>query len=161
MLSDPQFWVLIAFVIFISLVFKPIKKILSTSLDSKIQEIKDKIEQAEKLKNDAQITLSEVKKRQNEVKDEIKNIHDLSKEKIITIEETFTNKLKDQIKKRNDLAKLKIDQMTRDANNEIQRYIVGSVVNSLKEIFYKKLNQHEKQKLINSSINELESALKH
>ena len=40
-------------------------------LDDKIQEIKNSIDQAEKIKNDAQITLSEIKKRQNEVKGEI------------------------------------------------------------------------------------------
>ena len=50
MFSDPQFWVLVAFVIFIVVVFNPIRKILFSSLDNKIKEIKDSIENAEKLK---------------------------------------------------------------------------------------------------------------
>ena len=41
MFSDPQFWIFCAFIIFIATVFKPIRKILITSLDYKINEIKN------------------------------------------------------------------------------------------------------------------------
>ena len=71
MFNDPQFWVFIAFIIFIGVIIKPARKIFAINLGDKIQEIKDSIDQAEKIKNDAQLTLSEVKKRQNEVKEEI------------------------------------------------------------------------------------------
>ena len=67
MFSDPQFWVAVAFVIFIIAIIKPVRSLLSTSLDNKINEIKDNIEEAENLKNDSQVILSEIKKRQNEV----------------------------------------------------------------------------------------------
>ena len=56
MFSDPQFWVALAFALFVIAVFKPVRKILSTSLDSKIKEIKDSIDEAEDLKNETQIT---------------------------------------------------------------------------------------------------------
>ena len=49
MFSDPQFWVAVAFVAFIAAVFNPVRKILTTSLDAQIKDIKDKIEEAEKL----------------------------------------------------------------------------------------------------------------
>ena len=74
MFSDPQFWVFIAFIIFAGVIIKPVRKILSINLDNKIQEIKNSIDQAEKIKNDAQLTLGEIKKRQNEVKGEIDSI---------------------------------------------------------------------------------------
>ena len=61
MLSDPQFWVAIAFVVFVLAIFNPIRKILSSSLDTKIKEIRDSIDQAEKIKNDAQLTLGDIK----------------------------------------------------------------------------------------------------
>ena len=48
-----------------------IRKILTTNLDNKINEIKNNIVQAEKLKNDAQQTLSEIKKGQNDISKEI------------------------------------------------------------------------------------------
>ena len=75
MFSDPQFWVAIAFFAFIAAVFNPVRKILTTNLDAQIKDIKDKIEEADNLKNETQVTLSEVKKRQNDVQIEIQDIH--------------------------------------------------------------------------------------
>ena len=157
MFSDPQFWVFIAFIIFIGVIFNPVRKILSTSLDSKIQEIKDSINQAEKVKNDSQITLSEIKKRQNEVKETISLMNKETKDKIAIIEENARAKLKEQMDKRNTLASIKIEQMTRDANTEIQQYITLTALSATVDILNKKLNDQEKQNLINQSINELSS----
>ena len=160
MFSDPQFWVFIAFIIFIGVMIKPVRRILSINLGNKIKEIKDSIDQAEKIKNDAQLTLSEVKKRQNEVKGEIDLIEKEAKEKITMIEKNAHSKLIDQINKRNTLASVKIDQMTRDANTEIQKHITQIAISATVNILEKKLNDKEKQNLINQSVNELGSALK-
>ena len=160
MFSDPQFWVFIAFIIFVGVMIKPVRKILSINLGNKIQEIKDSIDQAEKIKNDAQLTLSEIKKRQNEVKGEIDLIAKEAKEKITIIEKNAHTKLIDQINKRNALASVKIDQMTRDANTEIQKHITQIAISATVNILEKKLNDKEKQNLINQSVNELESVLK-
>lgn len=160
MFSDPQFWVFIAFIIFIGVMIKPVRKILSINLGDKIQEIKDSIDQAEKIKNDAQFALSEIKKRQNEVKGEIDLIAKEAKEKISMIEKSAHTKLIDQINKRNALASVKIDQMTRDANTEIQKHITQIAISATVNILEKKLNDKEKQNLINQSVNELGSALK-
>jgi F-type H+-transporting ATPase subunit b len=160
MFSDPRFWVFIAFIIFIGVMIKPVRKILSINLDDKIQEIKDSIDQAEKIKNDAQIALSETKKRLNEVKGEIDLIEHKAKEKITMIEKNAHTKLIDQINKRNTLTSAKIDQMTRDANTEIQKHITQIAISATVNILEKKLNDKEKQNLINQSVNELESVLK-
>ena len=160
MFSDPQFWVFIAFIIFIGVMIKPVRKILSNNLGDKIQEIKDSIDQAEKIKNDAQLALSEIKKRQNEVKGEIDLIEQEAKEKITIIENNVHTKLIDQINKRNALASVKIDQMTRDANTEIQKHITQIAISATVNILEKKLNDKEKQNLISQSVNELGSALK-
>ena len=111
--DNPQFWVAVAFVAFIAAVFNPVRKILTTSLDSQIKDIRNKIEEAENLKNETQNTLSEVKKRQNDVKAEIKAIHKEAENKIKRLEQIAENKLKDQIAKRRVLTDAKIDQLTR------------------------------------------------
>ena len=160
MFSDPQFWVFIAFIIFIGVIIKPVRKILLINLGDKIQEIKDSIDQAEKIKNDAQLTLGEIKKRQNEVKGEIDSIRQEAKERIAIIEKNAHTKLTDQINKRNALASIKIDQMIRDANTEIQKHITQIAISATVDILEKKLNNQEKQNLINQSVNELESVLK-
>ncbi len=160
MFSDPQFWVAVAFFAFIAAVFNPIRKILTTNLDSQIKDIKDKIEEAENLKNETQITLSEIKKRQNDIQDEIKEIHSEAESKVKQLELLAENKLKDQIMKRQVLAETKIDQLTRDANNFIQSHITSTAIAATISIIKEKLNTEEQQNLINKSIQELGSTLK-
>ena len=159
MFSDPQFWVAVAFIIFVVAIFNPIRKILNTSLDIKIKEIKDRIEEAENLKNNTQLTLSEIKKRQNEVKLEIKEIHNNSKDKIKILESQALVKLNEQSFKKESLAKSKIEQMTRDANIAVQQHISQTAINTSLIVLENKLSNSQKQNLINQSIKELSSAL--
>ena len=160
MFSDPQFWVAVAFFAFIAAVFNPIRKILTTNLDSQIKDIKDKIEEAENLKNETQNTLSEIKQRQNDVQVEIQEIHKEAESKVKQLEKIAENKLKDQILKRQVLAEAKIEQLTRDANSSIQSYITSTAIAATISILQQKLNPEEQQKLINKSIQELGSTLK-
>ena len=160
MFSDPQFWVAVAFVAFMAAIFNPVRKILTSSLDTQIKDIKNKIDEAENLKNETQTTLSEIKKRQNDVQIEIQDIHKDAEKKVKQLEENAEAKLKDQIAKRQILAEAKIDQLTRDANNLIQSHISSTAITATISILQQKLNNQEQQKLIDKSIEELGSALK-
>ena len=160
MFSDPQFWVAVAFVAFIAAIFNPVRKILTSNLDAQIKDIRNKIDEAENLKNETQTTLSEIKKRQNDVQIEIQDIHKDAAKKIKQLEENAEAKLKDQIAKRQVLAEAKIDQLTRDANNLIQTHISSTAIAATISILQQKLNNQEQQKLIDKSIEELGSALK-
>ena len=160
MFSDPQFWVAVAFVAFIAAIFNPIRKILTTNLDTQIKEIKGKIEEAENLKNETKFTLSEVKQRQKTVQTEIQEIQKEAEKKIKQLEEITETKFKDQIKKRQMLAESKIDQLTRDANHAIQSQISSTAIAATISILQKKLNNQEKKKLIDISVKELGSVLK-
>jgi len=160
MFSDPKFWVAFAFVAFIAAIFNPVRKILTTNLDSQIKNIKDKIEEAENLKNETQFTLSEVKKRQNDVQAEIQEIQKEAEKKVKQLEKIAESKLKDQIAKRQVLAEAKIDQLTRDANSLIQSHISSTAIAATISILEQKLNSQERQKLIDKSIEDLGSALK-
>ena len=160
MFSDPQFWVAVAFVAFIVAIFNPVRKILTSSLDTQIKDIKNKIDEAENLKNETQTTLSEIKKRQNDVQIEIQDIHKDAEKKVKQLEENAEAKLKDQIAKRQILAEAKIDQLIRDANSLIQSHISSTAIAATISILQQKLNNQEQQKLIDKSIEELGSALK-
>ena len=49
MFSDPQFWVAVSFILFIAVIFNPVRKILTSSLDAQIKDIKNKIDEVENL----------------------------------------------------------------------------------------------------------------
>jgi len=160
MFSDPQFWVAVAFIAFIAAVFNPVRKILTSNLDAQIKQIKNSIDEAENLKNETQVTLSEIKKRQKDVQTEILSINEEAKNKVSQLELNAKQKLKDQIEKRQILATSKIDQLTRDVNNEIQVHITSVAIEAMTNVIKQNLNEREKQKILDSSIDDLGTVLK-
>ena len=160
MLSDPQFWVFVAFIVFIATIFNPVRKILISNLDNKINEIKNSIDKAEELKSESQKTISEIKKRENQITNELKILEEETINKIKLYEENATKKINEQINKKKEIAKNRIDQITREANKEIQYYISETALASTINILEKKLNIKEKENLVNKSIDEINLALK-
>ena len=111
MFSDPQFWVAVSFILFIVAIFNPVRKILTSSLDAQIKDIKNKIDEVENLKNEAQKALDELKERETKVEKEIQNLNLESEERIAELKDISTTKLTDQIEKRKILAENKIEQL--------------------------------------------------
>ena len=57
---DENFIVAICFVIFLYLSYKPLRRAIISSLDTRIIEIKSKLEETEKLKEDARLLLENI-----------------------------------------------------------------------------------------------------
>ena len=160
MFSDPQFWVAVSFILFIAAIFNPVRKILTSSLDAQIKDIKNKIDEVEDLKNEAQKALDELKQRETRVEKEIQNLNLESEKRIAELKNISTSKLTDQIEKRKILAENKIEQLVRDTNNSIKNYISSIAIESTKNILIQNLNKDKKSALIEESITEFNSVLK-
>ena len=160
MFSDPQFWVAVSFILFIAAIFNPVRKILTSSLDAQIKDIKNKIDEVENLKNEAQKALDELKERETKVEKEIQNLNLESEKRIAELKDISTTKLTDQIEKRKKLAENKIEQLVRDTNNSIKNYISSVAIEATKNILIQNLNKDKKSALIEESITEFNSVLK-
>ena len=160
MFSDPQFWVAVSFILFIAAIFNPVRKILSSSLDTQIKDIKNKIDEVENLKNEAQKALDELKEREAKVEKEIQNLQSESEKRIVAFKDTSASKLTEQIEKRKILAENKIEQLIRDTNNSIKNYISSIAIEATRNILLQNLSKDKKSDLIEESITEFNSVLK-
>ena len=160
MFSDPQFWVAVSFILFIAAIFNPVRKILTSSLDAQINDIKNKIDEVENIKNEAQKALDELKNRETKVEKEIENLKLESEKRISDLKDISTSKLADQIEKRKVLAENKIEQLVRDTNNSIKNYISSVAIEATKNILIQNLSKNKKSDLIEESISEFNSVLK-
>ena len=160
MFSDPQFWVAVSFILFIVAIFNPVRKILTSSLDAQIKDIKNKIDEVENLKNEAQKALDELKDRETKVEKEIQNLNLESEKRIAELKDISTTKLIDQIEKRKILAENKIEQLVRDTNNSIKNYISSVAIEATRNILIQNLSKDKKSTLIEESITEFNSVLK-
>ena len=160
MFSDPQFWVAVSFILFIAAIFNPVRKILTSSLDAQIKDIKNKIDEVENLKNEAQKALDELKDRETKVEKEIQNLNLESEKRIAELKDISTTKLADQIEKRKILAENKIEQLVRDTNNSVKIYILSIAIEATRNILLQNLSKDKKSALIEESITEFNSVLK-
>ena len=160
MFSDPQFWVAVSFILFIVAIFNPVRKILTSSLDAQINDIKNKIDEVENIKNEAQKALDELKNRETKVEKEIENLKLESEKRISDLKDISTSKLADQIEKRKVLAENKIEQLVRDTNNSIKNYISSVAIEATRNILIQNLSKNKKSDLIEESISEFNSVLK-
>ena len=160
MFSDPQFWVAVSFILFIAAIFNPVRKILTSSLDAQIKDIKNKIDEVENIKNEAQKALDELKDRETKVEKEIQNLNLESEKRIAELKNMSTSKLTDQIEKRKILAENKIEQLVRDTNNSIKNYISSVAIEATRNILLQNLSKDKKSTLIEESISEFNTVLK-
>ena len=160
MFSDPQFWVAVSFILFIAAIFNPVRKILTSSLDAQIKDIKNKIDEVENLKNEAQKALNELRERESKVEKEIQNLKLESEKRIAELKDMSATKLTDQIEKRKIFAENKIEQLVRDTNNSIKNYISSVAIEATRNVLLQNLNKDKKSALIEESISEFNSVLK-
>ena len=160
MFSDPQFWVAVSFILFIAAIFNPVRKILASSLDAQINDIKNKIDEVENLKNEAQKALDEIKDREAKVEKEIQNLKSESEKRIADLKDISSTKLTDQIEKRKILANNKIEQLVRDTNNSLKNYITSVAIETTRNVLLQNLSKEKKSALIDESITEFNSVLK-
>ena len=71
MAFDSTFWVAIAFLVFIIAVFKPLRKATAGALDDKIAQIRREVEEAQRLREEAQSTLASYQLKQRDAGQEV------------------------------------------------------------------------------------------
>ena len=71
---DETFWVALAFVIFVAAVYKPVSRKMADALDSRAQKINLELDEAVRLREEAQALLAGYERRQNEALEEAEDI---------------------------------------------------------------------------------------
>ena len=161
MTIDATFWVAISFFIFIGiLVYFKIPKKVDKVLEENIFNIKNQINEAEKLKEEAKNILSENEKKISNSKAEVKSIinkaNEDSEKNIIRTNEEF-HRLMDNRKKN---AEERIKQMKNQALKDIKNTSVKIAIESVEKLLRNSMDKSKLDKIYLSSIEETKLALK-
>ncbi len=161
MIIDATFWVAISFLIFIGiLVYFKITQKVDESLNESIKKIKDEIENAEKLKDEAKNILSEYETKVSKSKDEAKKLIEIAKDQaeknIIKTNKEFHNIVENRKKS----AEQKIKQMKMQAIKDIKNSSVNIAILAVKKIIENSIDKKKLDKIYISSIEETKKILK-
>ena len=160
LLSDAKFWTAVAFIIFIIAIFKPVKKILIENLDKKIAEIKKAISEAENIKEEAKNLHSKIKMQLKNLDSDIKEIQNNSLLRIDLAKKEIEEKFEIKIKRNTEITEQKIKQLEIETTNEIRNKAIGLTIEATRNIVSAKLDNNNKELLLEDSLKELGSALK-
>ena len=161
MTIDASFWVAISFFIFLSiLVYLKIPQKIKGVLDENILKIKNQIDEAEKLKEEAKNTLSEHEKKISNSKSEVKlminKANENSERNILRTNEEFHNLMENR--KRNTEERIK--QMKTQAFKDIKNTSVKIAIESVEKLLKNSMDKSKLDKIYLSSIEETKLALK-
>ena len=161
MTLDATFWVTISFFIFLGILvyFKVPQKVKET-LEQNILNIKNQINEAEKLKEDAKNILSENEKKISNSKNEVKNMivraNEEAEKNIIKTNKEFHALMENR--KRN--AEERIRQLKNQAVKDIKNASVNIAIESVEKLIKNSLDKSKLDKIYSSSIEEVKLALK-
>ena len=161
MTIDATFWVMVSFFLFIGLlIYFQIPQKIKSSLDENIGGIKNQIDEADKLKEDAKNILTEHEKKISNSKAEVKlmisKANEEAEKNVIKTNQNFHN-LMDNRKKN---AEERIKQLKNQALKDIKNTSVKIAIESVEKLLKNSLDKSKLDKIYTSSIEETKLALK-
>ena len=161
MIIDASFWVAISFVIFIAgLIYLKIPQKINEILNKLITDIKNEIDESEKLRSEAKILLDNSQKKLDtaqSVSNEILNQAKKDSEKlIIELNDRFHKT--SEIKK--NLAENKINQMKESAIKEIKDTSIKIAIDAVKKIITTSVDKSKLDTVFQKNLDETKEELK-
>ena len=161
MIVDATFWVMISFFLFIGLlIYFHVPQKIKSVLEENISNIKNQIEEANKLKEDAKNILIEHEKKISNSKTEVKSMISKAAEEaeknMIKTNENFHSSMENR--KRN--AEERIKQLKNQALKDIKNTSVIIAIEAVEKLLKNSLDKSKLDKIYMSSIEETKLALK-
>ena len=158
---DATFWVMISFFAFIGLlIYFKIPQKIKTTLEDNINNIKNQIDEADKLKEDAKNILTEHEKKISNSKAEVKQMigkaNEEAEKNVLKTNQEFHNLT--EYKKKN--AEERIKQLKNQALKDIKNASVKVAIESVEKLIKNSLDKSKLDKIYSSSLEETKLALK-
>ncbi|MFL2679295.1 MAG: hypothetical protein ACJ0GH_02820 [Alphaproteobacteria bacterium] len=154
-LNDATLWVGISFLIFILLIFRPIKKQVLDNLDKKIIELKSDLEESKKLKNDAELLYEEHERKQEENIKKIENLKLSTKKEIEAIKDRIQKDIESTIIRKKQNFEQMTSQMELKMTDQLKSEILKKTIMFTEIRIKKKLEKKHNKKLIDESLQKL------
>lgn len=148
-------WVTLSFVLFVLLAYKKGKESVVTSLDAKINKIKEDIETAANLRIEAQDLLAQYQRQQREADKEAKSFLDEAKKQAKVLDEQAKVTAKSILSHREEWLKERIGRMEKDAILEIKREVSSISSKAAEEILISEIDQKAHDQMVDSTIKNL------
>ena len=160
MLKTPDFWVGISFLLFVAvLVWKKVPAMITSALDDRADRIRTELEEAKKLREEAQALLAEYQRKKTEAEKEAENIVAQAKVEAEAYATETREKLAVSLERRMAMAEQKISQAETSAMKEVRAAASELAIEAASRIIAGEVKGAKANSLIDDSIAAVKSRL--
>lgn len=159
MLQSAEFWVAIAFIAFVAGVFKPGRKVILGALDRRAAKIQSEIDEATRLREEAQAALAAYQRKQREAAEEAGEMLEHAREEADLLRKRTLSELEEALQRRQKQALDRIAQAEAEATQEVRNHAVDIAVAATVRILEENLGDERGDDLVKAAIEELPKKL--
>ncbi len=159
MFQDPTFWVAVAFVIIVIALFRPAGKLFGGGIDKRTERIRVQLEEAQNLREEAQRTLAEYKRKQRDAVEEAEQILQNAKHEADRLREQAAKDLEAVLERRTEQAEEKIRQAEATALQEVRAQAVDLAIAATGQLLQEQLDPARAEALVDQSIQDVAGKL--
>ena len=153
---DEAFWVAVSFVLFIALVFRPVKRLMSGGLDKRSEAIRKELDEAVALKEEAQALLASYQRKHRKAEKEAQAIIEHAEEQARRIVKESRKHVEEDVKKRTELALQKIAQAEKAVIKEIRDNAVDITVAATQMLITEHLDKEGAEDLVATAVSSMD-----
>ena len=161
MAFDATFWVAVSFIIFCGgLIYLKIPQKITETLDKLILDIKNEIEESEKLRSESKVLLDNAQNKLNSANAESKKILKEAKKEAEELVIEMNDKFHKSSEIKKNLGESKIFQMKEAALKEIKDVSVKIAIDSVKKVMTTSIDKSKLDNIFEKNLEETKIALK-
>lgn len=159
MLQDATFWTAVGLLILVAGIARPVWRSIASGLDARAERIKSTLDEANKVREEAQHLLAEYQRKQRNAAAETREIVERAKTDAARMVERASADLDSALGRREQLAIEKIAQAEAEAIREVRELSVDLAISAARSMIAQKLDDSRRNQLVNESISDLAGRL--
>jgi F-type H+-transporting ATPase subunit b len=160
LLHDHHFWVLISMAIFVALVWKPASRTIAGALDERAARIRADLDEARRLREDAERLLAEYRRKEREATADAEAIVAHAKEEAERIATQSARDLEQALQRRQLLAEERIAQAESKAVEEIRAVAVDVAIAAARDVIAAQTDEQRGGAMLDAAIAALPQRLR-
>ena len=156
---DATFWVGLGFVVFVAAIAKKVYELATAALDKRADKIRGEIDEAVRLREQAQALLASFERKQRDALQEAEAIVEQAKAEAGRIREAAETDLAAALERRTRLAEGKIAQAEAQAVAEVRGLAVDIALRATRRLIVDNLDETRAQALADQALGEVEGKL--
>jgi len=158
--KNPEFWVMVAFFLFMALlIYYRVPGLIGRALDARAQAIRQELDEARRLREEAQRLLADYQRKSLEAEEEARVIIDQARHEAHALAADTRKSLAESLERRTRLAEDKIARAEAQAVSEVRATAVDVAVAAAEKILKARVVGETASSLIENSIRDLKGKL--